>query len=238
MYQQIALISDIQGNALALRYVLRQITAASIDQIVCLGDLVTGPEPRHVIHLLREHNVSCVRGNMDEVVLNPPAYTGDEIKYAQIDAWCSTALSAADRSYLETLPLTMNVHMDGFDVLCYHGSPQSHEDVIEATTPDAELARMLDNLQARIMATGHMHLPMMRTYGETLLVNPGSVGLPFGGKRPMPTRAEYAIITAYSGAFAITFYQVNYTFNELEQTLIHSGMPHAEWYLSKWKSAP
>jgi len=236
MTQRIALINDIQGNAVALETILRQL-AGSVDQIVCLGDLVTGPEPIRVLRLMRQHDVISVRGNMDEVVLNPPTCTGDdesEQKYAEIDAWCAIQLTHVDRVYLEELPLSVSVSVGHFEMVCCHGSPQSNTDVIDVTTSDNNLENMLSDTQAHIVATGHMHLPMLRYLDERLLINPGSVGLPSGGKRLMPTRAEYAVITFVEGTLSVAFHRIEYPFADFERRLMNSNMPHSKWYLSKW----
>ena len=51
---RIALISDIHGNALALRAVLEDISWRSVDRIVCLGDVVGyGPEPAECLDLVK-----------------------------------------------------------------------------------------------------------------------------------------------------------------------------------------
>ncbi len=50
----------------------------------------------------------------------------------------------------------------------------------------------------------------------------------------MPTRAEYALISVTDSDFAIGFHQVYYEPVIFKQRVLGSGMPHAEWYLSKW----
>ena len=51
-----AVISDIHGNAVALRKVLADIKERQIERIVCLGDIIGyGPEPLECIDLVAEH---------------------------------------------------------------------------------------------------------------------------------------------------------------------------------------
>ena len=67
-----ALISDLHGNAIALRGVLRSIRARGADRIVCLGDVATlGVAPAEVVDVLREIGCPCIMGNHDEYLLDP-----------------------------------------------------------------------------------------------------------------------------------------------------------------------
>lgn len=235
---QITIISDIQGNAFALEHVLRQARRAGTGRVLCLGDLASGPEPVAVLDLLRAYDVTCVRGNMDEVLVDPPAYSGsdaDERKYAEIDRWGHEQLSAAHRDHLRTLPLTVSFEAGMLSGLCFHGSPGSTEDVIDSTTPAERLDELLKDTNETILITGHMHLPMLRAFGDRVILNPGSVGLSYGGKRLMPTRAEYAVLSVTGSDFAITFHQTDYDPGAFKRRLLVSGMPHAEWYASKWR---
>ena len=68
-----AVISDIHGNAAALKRVLEDIKARGIDKIVCLGDIVGyGPEPLECVDLVQEHCAWALMGNHDFGVLYEP----------------------------------------------------------------------------------------------------------------------------------------------------------------------
>ncbi len=237
---KVAIISDIQGNAFALEAVFAHLEAEKPDAIVCLGDVACGAEPVAVLDLLRSHQCLTVKGNMDDVILSPETYTGeDEMlrKYAEMDQWCSEQLNEFDRAYIQSFQPFLTLKLaDQIELLCFHGSPKSYDDVIEAVTPDDELSRLLDGYEARVMATGHMHTPMLRHWQQTLLLNPGSVGLPDGGNRgKMPTRAEYALVSYDAGHTQVKFSTVEYDAREFQRRILASGMPHAGWYLSLWQ---
>jgi putative phosphoesterase len=234
-----AVLADIQGNAFALEHALQHISHEGADQIVCLGDVATGPEPRAVLDLLQQYHCLCVRGNMDEVVLNPQLYNGpndDERKYAEMDRWCHEQLSEADLQVLRSWPLALSVEIGAQRALCFHGSPQSTTDVINSATPDEQLAELLGDVREPILLTGHMHLPMLRQFGDQLILNPGSIGLPYGGKRPMPTRADYLLMTTNGENVALSFHRVGYDAGPFRRRLLASGLPHAAWFLAKWQT--
>ena len=235
---QVGVIADIQGNAFALETVLALLKQSQVDRIICLGDLVSGPEPHAVLDLLRSHDVISVRGNMDDVILDPADYHGvdvEQMRYARIDRWCHDQLSQADRTYLNGLPLTHSLEFGSLNALCFHGSPSSMEDVIDGNSPVEYLYEVFKDYQERYLLTGHMHLPMLRSLGPQIVLNPGSVGLPYGGKRMMPTRAEYAILGADQERDRVTFCNIQYDPSQFAERVLQSGMPHAEWFLSKWQ---
>ena len=230
-----------QGNAFALEAVLHQVLAEQPDHIVCLGDVATGPAPVAALEMLHRHNCLCVRGNMDDVVLNVPVSNPPEDdtakRYTEIDRWCNDQLSQSDADTIASWPLNIFLDLsDNVRCLFCHGSPRSNEDVIEAVTPDVRLSELLAGFEAQLVFTGHMHNPMLRPFHETLIVNPGSVGLPFGGKRLMPTRAEFAMIDCDRQDINLSFRSVTYDDDAFSAWLLASGMPHAGWYLSKWQT--
>ncbi|MEM1423631.1 MAG: metallophosphoesterase family protein [Planctomycetota bacterium] len=69
-----AIISDIHGNASALRAVLADIDArGDVDRIVCLGDIIGyGPEPLACVDLVAERCAWSLMGNHDFGVLYEP----------------------------------------------------------------------------------------------------------------------------------------------------------------------
>ena len=69
---KVAIITDVHGNASALKAVLRVIDERDeIDHIYCLGDMVgIGPDTNEVLDLLFSRNdLSMITGNHDEAVL-------------------------------------------------------------------------------------------------------------------------------------------------------------------------
>ena len=68
-----AVISDVHGNAEALRTVLADIDRRGIKRIICLGDTVGyGPDPLECVDLVREKCAWSLMGNHDFGVLYEP----------------------------------------------------------------------------------------------------------------------------------------------------------------------
>ena len=55
----------------------------------------------------------------------------------------------------------------------------SLDELITAMTPAEELDEIFDGTSATLLAGGHTHVPLTRRHSRRLLVNPGSVGMPF-----------------------------------------------------------
>lgn len=241
---RIAIFSDVHGNLVALDAAFEDIQRQVVDQVVCLGDVAaSGPQPHQVIQRLIEMQIPCVMGNADRWLLEPEPYRGENEIYrrvSEIDAWCAHQLTVADfnflRSFQETIELPFSEH--GV-LLCYHGSPRSNTDMISAGTPEDDLKSLLSGFQAMVMAGGHTHVQMLRRYRESILINPGSVGLSYeveisGEKTHNVPRAEYAILAWMSGGLSVSFHRVPLELTLIRQAALQSDMPHADWWAGEW----
>jgi predicted phosphodiesterase len=244
---QIALISDIHGNLPALVAVLAELDAGGIHQIVCLGDVALfGPQPREVLSVLRELACPMVMGNTDAWALDPQPFEArdeDSPRFYKIELWGAGQLSADDLEYMSSFQPCVEITLGaGDNLFCFHGSPRSNTDAILSTTADDELAPMLSGWQATLMASGHTHTQMLRRFGETTLLNPGSAGLPvipdpLTGKARSPAWAEYAVVSWQAGDLQIEFRRTAYDTSELIRAALSSGMPHAGWWARSWMEA-
>lgn len=213
---RIALISDIHGNRLALEQVLADIDRNGADEIICLGDVATlGPDPLGAIDLVRDRKLRCVMGNHDEFLLDPELIrTYDTVApiVAAVD-WCRDQLRPEDSGFFQRFQRELSVPMGDSTLLLFHGSPRSHMELILATTPASQLDTILDGRRATVMAGGHTHVQMLRQHKGQLIVNAGSVGMPFRedvtqGIPQVLDHAEYAVIESGSGSVRVQLERV------------------------------
>ena len=231
---RIALISDIHANEVALRAVVDDIKRVGVDQIICLGDVATlGPRPLAVLQMLRDLRCQCILGNHDEFLYNPGlihAYTEAAVIVDAVD-WCRAALSTQDLDLLRAFRPSLDISLDAdVKILLFHGSPRSHMEDLLATTPPLALDEFLSGHSATVMAGGHTHIQMLRQHRGTLLVNPGSVGLPFkeyvAGRPPrVLAHAEYATIEAVRGAVSVELRRVHLDKGALRDAVAASDFP-------------
>lgn len=238
-------MSDIHANGIALDAVLDDIANAGVDEIVCLGDVATlGPQPQQALETLAATSARCVAGNHDAYLLHPGLvenYTDEPLVIASV-LWCREQL---DRDHLDIVAgFVPELEIDlggGLTLLAVHGSPRSNTDDVLATTPPDELERMLCDRTdtAHVIASGHTHIQMLRRHGETLLVNPGSIGMPFahhtGGGPPVFLRhAEYAILDAADGAVTVSLRRLPYDTAAVADAAAASGLPMRDYLVAQF----
>jgi putative phosphoesterase len=231
---RVALISDIHGNEIALRAVLADIGRVGVDEIVCLGDVATlGPRPRAVIEILRERGCACIMGNHDEFLIDAAlvhAYSAQKPVREAVE-WCRSELDREDLEFLCGFERTRQICLDDRSTLfVFHGSPQSNVVDILATTSPHDLDELLAGQIATVMAGGHTHVQMLRQHRGTLLVNPGSVGLPFreyvAGRPPtLLAHAEYATVEAAGGRINVSLHRVPLDRASLREAAQASDVP-------------
>jgi putative phosphoesterase len=246
---RIAIISDIHGNLVALEAALADIAGQGVDQIVCLGDVaMDGPQPREVIARLRALGCPVVLGNADAWLLDPPAVDttkeGDAARWEAIYQWSAAQVTEEDKAFLRSFQPTISLSLgEGKTLLCFHGTPRSYDEIIKATTPDEELDQVFAGVEADVLAGGHTHSQLFRRWRGALLLNPGSVGLPFDANPPdegpfpgihNPAWAEYILLTRDGRQLSVDLRRVPYGVDDLRQTVLACGMPHAEWFAGDW----
>lgn len=180
---RVAVIADIHGNVLALEAVLADLSRrGGVDMVVNLGDLVSGPLwPRETAERLLALDWPTVRGNHDRRVATDPL---DEM--GRSDRFAHDRLSAAQRLWLEALPLTLEVTPT---VLAFHAQPDHDERYLSEVISQGRLVRAplattekrlveLDP-KYRLLLAGHSHRAELLRLGDgRVLFNPGSVGCP------------------------------------------------------------
>ena len=243
--ERIGIFSDMHGNAVAFDAVLAALQDEGVERLVCLGDVAaTGPQPREVIQRLRDLGCPVVMGNTDDHLLAPiEPETDDEdlIRIRELDHWGAEQLSADEREFLASFAPTVTLPLaNGGSLLCYHGSPQSFNDLLLPTTPFEEVDEALEGVTATVLAGGHTHQQMIRRHRGFMMLNPGSVGLPvdrvpFSLSARNPPWAEFAVLTSGDdGRLGIELRRVPFDLAAHLAAARASGMPHAEWYASDW----
>jgi putative phosphoesterase len=247
---RVAIISDIHGNAVALESVLRDLAREVIDCTVCLGDVASGgPQPGEVIARLRASACPVVMGNMDAWCLDPQPGQGkskNARRGGEVRSWGIRQLSTDDLAFLQSFRHVVDVSLEAVHLLCCHGSPRSNEQSMAAGTADDGLAEMLSGSRATVVAAGHTHTQMLRYYGDTTLLNPGSVGAPIPaserrrrvGQQPSEPRpdhvwAEYGLVCSERGGLRVELRRAPVDSAELVRAARASGMPHADWWLAQ-----
>jgi putative phosphoesterase len=208
----VAALYDVHGNLPALDAVLADDAFARADAVVVGGDVAAGPLPAEVLDRLAalELPVRWVRGNADrEVVAHFDRGDTDHTVYGadapaqRADAFTAAHITRGHRDLMAGFEDV--VRLDG--ALYCHGSPRSDDEIITALTPEARLEPMLAGVQEAVVVCGHTHHQFELRSGARRVVNAGSVGMPYEGRRgafwllvtdgePAPRATEYDVDAA------------------------------------------
>lgn len=231
---RIALISDLHGNAIAFDAVLEELRRSAVERIVCLGDVATlGPRPLEVLHRLEDLGCECILGNHDEFMLDPQlihSYSEIPLIVSAVD-WCRAQLSSREFDFIRGFKRRLDLSLDGSNtLLVFHGTPESNMTDLLATTPPDVVEEMLRGARAPVMAGGHTHIQMLRQHRGVLIVNPGSVGMPFkeyaaGGPPEILSHAEFAIVTSHNGSISVELRRLPLEGSALRAEALSVGYP-------------
>ena len=119
--------------------------------------------------------------------------------------------------FLRRLPMARNFSIDGIDFELAHARDALVSSICNcrAGYNDSDTGK---EPVRRFILTGHSHKPFIKHYGNTIIVNPGSVGQP----RDYDPRASYAVIEDREACIKRVSYDIDKTVKDLEK----STLPH------------
>ena len=202
---RIAIIADIHANLEALKQVLSDIDASSVDTVVNLGDMIGyGPEPEEVVDLIRRKKIPGVIGNHELAVIDQTVRDQFTPNAQKTLKQTIALLGAETIAFFKTLPRFLMVN----DFLCVHGCPPDSVTTYLHWLEAPELLEIFSKSRFRLCFVGHTHRlenvvcnksGIVRTPLEAgvfsldeqkrYIINAGSVGQPRDGNK----NAKYII---------------------------------------------
>ncbi|MFI6827341.1 metallophosphoesterase family protein [Kribbella sp. NPDC050241] len=182
--ERIAVLADVHGVLPALEAVLAEDDVRSADAIVLAGDIASGPQPVETLDLLTSlgDRVVWVRGNADRelVEMARAACTGEPPD--AVSPWAAQKLRPDQVELLAPLPTTVTIG----DALFCHATPRDDEEMVLVDSPISRWAEVFTGLpeDVRTVVCGHTHMPFARQVDRRLVINAGSVGMPYGAPGP------------------------------------------------------
>jgi protein phosphatase len=177
---KIVIVSDLHGNYEALNAL-----PESYDELWVLGDLVNyGPEPAAIVNFVKEHSAVTIRGNHDQSI----GYDEDPrctVRYKTMAdttrKYTASVLNDEQKQFLRDLPLHHQVRRQDTTFHLCHAKPS---DPLYGYCPEdsPDWIHEVGLVHSDVLLVGHTHTPFMRRIGESLVVNPGSLGQPKTGK--------------------------------------------------------
>lgn len=229
----IACFGGVYNNYLALGSLCEDAAARGATQLYCLGDMgAFGPYPDRVFPILRDNDISCLRGNYDDSVARglddcQCGYTDPQDNYfARLSyAYTFENTSEENRRFLGSLPESRTFEINGVRILLCHGSPrQVNEFLWESTTPTHLLEGFCDAHQADVILCTHTGLHWKRELsGGRLFANVGVIGRPANDGR---TNVWYSLLRVSStGVIEIEFIPLSYDHKRLAAEMRAESIP-------------
>lgn len=240
---RIAIISDIHGNLQALEAVLVDIAAKSVDQLICLGDMIgKGPQSKEVVDICFERCDEIVKGNWEDFISNPKTELTDFIDYYRNE------LGNERLERLYKLPEVIGFWMSGRFVRLFHANPDSLYDRVYS---DSSLEKRLQLFNipslkrtetmmkaSDVVGYGDIHGAYLQHLNEQrVLFNVGSVG---NSCDSIPM-ASYVILEGILNEtgeqdFSIQFYRIQYDKDLAIKQVEDTKMPNKEAYIRELKT--
>ncbi|OMP67172.1 metallophosphoesterase family protein [Domibacillus epiphyticus] len=225
---KIAFISDIHGNAVALDAVLCDIKKKQVDKIYVLGDICyRGPEPKRSLQLIQSLNTNVIKGNADEWVVR--GVQKGEVPDSAIDMmntereWILSNLEKEDIDYLQKLPKELQFDAAGLSIHVFHATPDSLFDVVVPGESDDILkTKLMSSSESDVYVYAHIHKPYIRFINGKVLINIGSVGLPFDGVK----KSSYAIIKIEECQISTSIERVEFDVEKVVKQYEQLGYPN------------
>lgn len=235
---KIGLISDIHGNAVALKAVLNDLRQKQVDKIVVLGDICfRGPQPKESIDIVRSLHTDVIKGNADAWVVRG-INTGEvpdqafEIMTKERD-WVYSLLDQDDINYLNHLPHHFSMTADDIKIAAFHATPDDLFEIIQPHESDQVFReKMMDN-KSDIHLYGHIHKAFIRYIKGQSVVNLGSVGLPFDGIQ----KASYALLETNADQCQTSIVKVDYDVDKVIRQFNESDYPNKDFMINVLKNA-
>ncbi len=230
-----AILSDIHGNATALKSVFKDMESFSVDLIISLGDNIGyGPEPEEVINLLRKKKIPSVIGN-HEMAINRPRFLSwfNPSAKASLEK-TKRMISKSTLNYISKLAYCMVLNKCRF----VHGFPPGSATIYLFEVSDDKIKNAFDKMKEWVCFLGHTHmLELISHDGSTLskrplreevvelddskkyIINVGSVGQPRDGNN----QAKYVLMDTESKLLTVRY--VTYDISDTVKKIYRAGLP-------------
>jgi len=234
---KIAVLADIHANFPALEVVAGHVNKWQPDMVFVAGDTVNrGPRSLDCLRFVQEKQQTegwqVVRGNHEDYVIrrsHPDDPRSGPLLELYRNAYFTYQQLNEDVSDLLAMPEQISRDFDeGGEFRVVHASMRGTRIGIHHKTSDDTLSELIAPPPA-VFAAGHTHQPLVRTLNGTLVVNAGSVGLPFD----KDTRAGYAQITRKNDQWRAEIVRLPYDMEQARRDFYETGFMEAGGPLSE-----
>lgn len=214
---RICFFSDIHGNKYVLENFFSQVMNYSIDCMVFCGDVFGyyyyQDEILTTFRMI--DNLYCILGNHDKLFLDlfdrKIEKTSINSAYGNSYYLCLDSVSINNINYVRMWPKMWELNIDGLHLAAFHGSPTNP--LNGRIYPDTPLENFSLPKRYSHIILGHTHHKMVRQWGDTILLNPGSIGQQRDGKG-----CSYLLLDTQAKTYE--FHICNFSISKLEKDVL------------------
>lgn len=241
---EFAIITDIHGNAPALKAVLSEIdNRNNIDHIYCLGDMIgIGPDSNEVLEtLFSRANTSMITGNHDEAILALAKGQPYPKSHSHVKEHHQWILDRMDKSFipkLDQLPRTIEHKIEGYSILFIHYqieyskinehiSKDPFSSIVEPSISNLE--SLFEGHNKDLICFGHHHPIHYFKGNKATYLNPSSLGC-----NHKPT-APYAIVRLENRKVEVCLKEVTYDNSSFLESYHELQVPERDFILKVFR---
>lgn len=173
---RLGFFSDAHGNMISTIQCIEMMRSMELDECFFLGDAIGYlPGGVEVLQLLSQEKISCIMGNHEAMAIGRLPLTEDRDRVYRIRPLLADMPASLLTYITNSWPVSKTLNVLGKKILMVHGRPSDplqgylyHND-----QPSPEETTGFD-----VIVMGHTHRPFIQQFGNTLLINAGSCGLP------------------------------------------------------------
>jgi putative phosphoesterase len=170
---RLGLISDVHASPVALAEALQIFAEQRVDDIICAGDIAGYYDTLlPTVRLLAGSGCKTIIGNHDQSWLEKNTAEDNNAGHHEI------------RDYLQQLPQTLELCIEGKRLFVVHANPPSEQhggiklrdrygDIVAERK--ADWTQSLTDFEPDVLIVGHTHQVYAEQLGRVLVINPGSV---------------------------------------------------------------
>jgi putative phosphoesterase len=234
---EIAVLSDIHGNYVALECCLEYAFSQNIGTFIFLGDYIGElAYPERTMKLLYDLNdrYECyfIKGNKEDYWLNYK--TEGEQGWRDKDSttgsllYAYQSLSVSDLDFFGKLKSTMELKLHELpEITLCHGSPQNMNQKL--LPDDFRTIEAINNVETPFILCGHTHIQRKFVHNEKCVLNPGSVGVPLFSKG----ETQFMILHGNGRKWAEEFISFNYDIDRVIKDMHEAKLDERAPYWSR-----
>lgn len=201
------------------------------DNVVCTGDVVAYcADPVATVGLIRDWGVHVIMGNCEESLgwsrddCGCGFEEGTACEQLSVDwyTYANRALGEEPRTWMRSLPRRLDIVLDGRRLAVVHGSVDSINRFVFASTPWADKERQIAESGCDGVLGGHCGIPFAQAVGGRLWHNSGALGMPANDGT---SRVWYSVLVPDGRGIEVRSMALRYDAGAAARKMRERGLP-------------